>query len=55
MLAQTSMFHVRLGDRLKAEAAEALAAVSLTVADAGHIPSTRVAGSAGCPPGLQPG
>ncbi len=40
MLAQTSMFHVRLDDRLKAEAAEALAAVSLTFLDAVRIPLT---------------
>lgn len=52
MPAQTSMLHVRIDDRLKAEATEALAGVGLTVSDAVRILLTRVAQEGGLPAGL---
>ncbi|MEM7487619.1 MAG: type II toxin-antitoxin system RelB/DinJ family antitoxin [Pseudomonadota bacterium] len=52
MPAQTSMLHVRVDDRLKAEAADALAGVGLTLSDAVRILLTRVAQEGGLPAGL---
>lgn len=52
MPAQTSMLHVRVDDRLKAEAAEALAQVGLTLSDAVRILLTRVVAEGGLPAGL---
>ena len=37
MAAQTSMLHIRVDDKLKADAAEKLAGVGLTVSDAVRI------------------
>lgn len=52
MPAQTSMLHVRVNDRLKAQAADALAGVGLTLSDAVRILLTRVATEGGLPAGL---
>ena len=52
MPAQTSMLHVRVDDRLKAKAADALAGVGLTLSDAVRILLTRVAAEGGLPAGL---
>jgi len=52
MVARTSMLHVRVDDRLKAEAAETLAGVGLTVSDAVRILLTRIAKEGGLPAGL---
>jgi DNA-damage-inducible protein J len=52
MSAQTSMPHIRVDDRLKAEASAALARVRLTVSDAVRILLTRVAAEGGLPAGL---
>ena len=52
MAAQTSMLHVRVDDQLKADAAEALAGVGLTLSDAVRILLTRVASEGGLPAGL---
>lgn len=52
MPAQTSMLHVRVDDRLKAKAADALASVGLTLSDAVRILLTRVAAEGGLPAGL---
>ena len=52
MPAQTSMIHVRVDDRLKAEATDALAGVGLTLSDAVRILLTRVAKEGGLPAGL---
>lgn len=52
MPAQTSMLHVRVDDRLKDEAAQALAGVGLTLSDAVRILLTRVAAEGGLPAGL---
>lgn len=52
MVAQTSMLHVRVDDKLKAEASEALAGVGLTLSDAIRILLTRVASEGGLPAGL---
>jgi len=51
-MAHTSMLHVRVDDRLKAEAAEKLASFGLTVSDAVRILLTRVAKEGGLPAGL---
>lgn len=51
-MAQTSMLHVRVDDQLKAEAAEKLANVGLTISDAVRILLTRVAKEGGLPAGL---
>lgn len=51
-MAQTSMLHVRVDDKLKADAAETLAGVGLTVSDAVRILLTRVAKEGGLPVGL---
>jgi DNA-damage-inducible protein J len=52
MPAQTSMLHVRVDDQLKAQAADALAGVGLTLSDAVRILLTRVATEGGLPVGL---
>ncbi len=52
MPAQTSMLHVRVDDQLKAQAADALAGVGLTLSDAVRILLTRVATEGGLPGGL---
>lgn len=52
MPAQTSMLHVRVDDRVKAEAAEALSGVGLTLSDAVRILLARVAAEGGLPAGL---
>lgn len=52
MPAQTSMLHVRVDDRLKAQASDALAGVGLTLSDAVRILLTRVAAEGGLPAGL---
>ncbi|WP_313137862.1 type II toxin-antitoxin system RelB family antitoxin [Paracoccus jeotgali] len=52
MAAQTSMLHVRVDDRLKARAADALSGVGLTLSDAVRILLTRVAAEGGLPAGL---
>jgi len=52
MPAQTSMLHVRVDDHLKAQAAEALSGVGLTLSDAVRILLTRVAAEGGLPAGL---
>ncbi len=49
---QTSMLHVRVDAHLKAEAAEKLANVGLTVSDAVRILLTRIAREGGLPAGL---
>lgn len=51
-MAQTSMVHVRVDDKLKADAAEKLANFGLTVSDAVRILLTRVAQEGGLPAGL---
>jgi DNA-damage-inducible protein J len=52
MTAQTSMLHVRVDDQLKAQAANALSSVGLTLSDAVRILLTRVAAEGGLPAGL---
>ncbi|MFY0312734.1 type II toxin-antitoxin system RelB/DinJ family antitoxin [Leisingera sp. D0M16] len=52
MPAQTSMLHVRVDDQLKAQAADALSSVGLTLSDAVRILLTRVAAEGGLPAGL---
>ena len=49
---KTSMLHVRVDDQLKAQAADALSAVGLTLSDAVRILLTRVAAEGGLPAGL---
>jgi DNA-damage-inducible protein J len=51
-MAQTSMLHVRVDNKLKTEAAEKLAEVGLTVSDAVRILLTRIAKEGGLPAGL---
>ena len=51
-MAHTSMLHVRVDDRLKADATEKLASVGLTVSDAVRILLTRVSKEGGLPAGL---
>lgn len=51
-MAHTSMLHVRVDDKLKADAAEKLADVGLTVSDAVRILLTRVSKEGGLPAGL---
>jgi DNA-damage-inducible protein J len=46
------MLHIRVDDKLKAEAAEKLATFGLTVADAVRILLTRIAKEGGLPAGL---
>ncbi|MDD2878054.1 MAG: type II toxin-antitoxin system RelB/DinJ family antitoxin [Acidiphilium sp.] len=52
MAAQTSMLHIRVEDKLKADAAEKLANFGLTVSDAVRILLTRIAKEGGLPAGL---
>lgn len=52
MAAQTSMLHIRVDDKLKAEATETLANFGLSVSDAVRIFLTRVAKEGGLPVGL---
>jgi addiction module RelB/DinJ family antitoxin len=52
MASRTSMLHVRVDDRLKAEAAERLSNVGLTISDAVRILLTRVAKEGALPAGL---
>lgn len=52
MTAQTTMLHVRVDEALKAEAAEKLAEVGLTISDAVRILLTRVTKEGGLPAGL---
>ena len=52
MPTQNSMLHVRVDNQLKAQAAEALAGVGLTLSDAVRILLTRVAAEGGMPAGL---
>src|ERR1700757_2061924 len=52
MAAQTSMLHIRVDDRLKADATETLARFGLTVSDAVRILLTRVAQEGALPAGL---
>ncbi|WP_341937379.1 type II toxin-antitoxin system RelB/DinJ family antitoxin [Marinimicrobium sp. C2-29] len=51
-MAHTSMLHVRVDDKLKADAAQKLADVGLTVSDAVRILLTRVSKEGGLPAGL---
>ena len=51
-MARTSMLHVRVDDRLKAEATETLASFGLTVSDAVRIILTRVTKEWGLPAAL---
>ena len=52
MPAHTSMLHIRIDDQLKAQAADALTGVGLTLSDAVRILLTRVAAEGGMPAGL---
>ena len=52
MPAQTSMLHVRVDNRIKNEAADALASFGLTLSDAVRILLARVATEGGLPAGL---
>ena len=52
MAAQTSMLHVRVDDKLKADATEKLASFGLTVSDAVRILLTRIANEGALPAGL---
>lgn len=52
MAAQTSMLHIRVDDKLKADATETLANFGLSVSDAVRIFLTRVSKEGGLPAGL---
>jgi DNA-damage-inducible protein J len=52
MAAQTSMLHIRIDDKLKADATETLASFGLTVSDAVRILLTRVVKEGALPAGL---
>lgn len=52
MPTQTSMIHVRVDDKLKADATNALSGVGLTLSDAVRILLTRVTAEGGLPAGL---
>ena len=52
MATQTSMLHVRVDEKLKADATETLASVGLTVSDAVRILLTRITKDGGLPAGL---
>jgi len=52
MAAHTSMLHIRVDDKLKADATETLANFGLSVSDAVRIFLTGVAKEGGLPPGL---
>lgn len=51
-MAHTSMLHVRVDDKLKAEATEKLASFGLTMSDAVRILLTRITKEGGLPAGL---
>jgi len=51
-MTQTTMLHVRVDDKLKADATEKLASFGLTVSDAVRILLTRVTQEGGLPAGL---
>ena len=51
-MAHTSMLHVRVDDKLKADATEKLASVGLTLSDAVRILLTRITKEGGLPVGL---
>ncbi|CAM4228625.1 DNA-damage-inducible protein J [Bordetella tumbae] len=52
MAAQTSMLHVRVDEKLKADATETLASFGLSISDAVRILLTRVVKEGGLPAGL---
>lgn len=52
MSGQTSMIHVRVDEQLKAQAADALSGIGLTLSDAVRILLTRIAAEGGLPAGL---
>lgn len=52
MATQTSMLHVRIDEKLKADATETLAGIGLTVSDAVRILLTRITKDGGLPAGL---
>lgn len=52
MPAQTTMLHVRVDNQLKAQAADALSGVGLTLSDAVRVLLTRVVAEGGLPAGL---
>ena len=52
MAAQTSMLHIRVDDKLKADATETLANIGLSLSDAVRIFLTRVTKEGGLPAGL---
>ncbi len=52
MAAQTSMLHIRVDDKLKADAAETLANFGLSLSDAVRMFLTRVAKEGGLPIGV---
>lgn len=52
MAAQTSMLHIRIDDKLKADATKTLANLGLSVSDAVRIFLTRVSKEGGLPAGL---
>lgn len=52
MAARTSMLHVRIDEKLKADSAETLARFGLSVSDAVRILLTRVVDEGGLPAGL---
>lgn len=52
MTGRTSMLHVRVDEELKADAADKLAHVGLTISDAVRILLTRVSQEGGLPAGL---
>lgn len=51
-MAHTSMLHVRVDDKLKADATEKLSSIGLTVSDAVRILLTRITKEGGLPVGL---
>lgn len=51
-MAHTSMLHVRVDDKLKAQATETLAGFGLTLSDAVRILLTRITKEGGLPAGL---
>lgn len=52
MATQTSMLHIRVDEKLKAEATETLASLGLSISDAVRIFLTRVTKEGGLPAGL---
>jgi len=52
MATQTSMLHVRIDEKLKADATNTLAGIGLTVSDAVRILLTRITKDGGLPAGL---